>query len=350
MLVVAPHPDDEALGAGGCIAWARQAGLAVSVAVLTMGDGFREDALRYYLRLPLTETEYLHLGYRRQRESLTALARLQVPEASTVFLGYPDGGLSALLGPHWQGNPFRSPTTGAEAVPYWTAQERGAPYTGVALVERLSAIFRAVKPKTVVVPHPWDRHPDHWATAAFAQLAWLKAGRPAVRWLGYLIHWPGWPHRTKLWPLPPKNPPPAWPATAWRVLELPPTLRSAKWQALKAYESQRELIAPFMRALCGPCEWFGTIFAWEAVEGEAPGAIWRLSLAPDGQIAVFPKPGSGAWAVVWRGPKVEREVVALGPMSPLLLSPSAVLAQGTSADWAVGPVLPVVGVREPQDH
>jgi hypothetical protein len=40
LLVVAPHPDDETLGAGGLIQRVRHAGGAVKVVFMTNGDGY----------------------------------------------------------------------------------------------------------------------------------------------------------------------------------------------------------------------------------------------------------------------------------------------------------------------
>ena len=42
LLVLAPHPDDEALGAAGLIARVANGGGAVHVVLLTSGDGFPE--------------------------------------------------------------------------------------------------------------------------------------------------------------------------------------------------------------------------------------------------------------------------------------------------------------------
>ena len=40
LLVIAPHPDDETVGAGGAIATARRRGWTVTIVYVTSGDGF----------------------------------------------------------------------------------------------------------------------------------------------------------------------------------------------------------------------------------------------------------------------------------------------------------------------
>src|SRR5690606_8521875 len=83
LVVVAPHPDDEALMASGLILRALERHEPVSVIVITAGDfDCRVDARR------------------RQAESIAGLAALGVSEKQVHFLGYPDGSLGRLgLGP-----------------------------------------------------------------------------------------------------------------------------------------------------------------------------------------------------------------------------------------------------------
>src|SRR5205085_3630105 len=76
LLVVAPHPDDELLAAGGIIANALASGRDVRVIVVTNGDvGGMAD------------------GLLRQDESVEGLAVLGLAESHVVFFGYPDTGL-----------------------------------------------------------------------------------------------------------------------------------------------------------------------------------------------------------------------------------------------------------------
>mgnify|MGYP003922745823 CR=1 FL=1 len=84
LVVIAAHPDDESLGAGGLIATAAAAGLAVYVVLLTAGEASPYAAAgksRHALAtMRLAETE-------------NALARL-APDNFLVFLGAPDGAVA----------------------------------------------------------------------------------------------------------------------------------------------------------------------------------------------------------------------------------------------------------------
>lgn len=81
LIVVAAHPDDETLGAGGLIATAAEAGLDVTVLVATDGEA-----------APVPESGDRPAGIRRRLELTAALAHL-APRARLRFLGLPDGGL-----------------------------------------------------------------------------------------------------------------------------------------------------------------------------------------------------------------------------------------------------------------
>lgn len=83
LVVVAAHPDDESLGAGGLIASAADAGLSVYVVLLTAGE-----ASPY---APRSKTRHA-LATLRLAEMENALARL-APDNDLVFLGAPDGGV-----------------------------------------------------------------------------------------------------------------------------------------------------------------------------------------------------------------------------------------------------------------
>src|SRR5690606_30041337 len=78
-VVVVPHPDDEALAAGGLIAHQRARGREVVVGAVTDGDAAYPD------------WEGTHLARVRRREQLEALHRLGVGRHAVHRLGIPDG-------------------------------------------------------------------------------------------------------------------------------------------------------------------------------------------------------------------------------------------------------------------
>jgi len=79
-VVVAPHPDDETLAAGGLIGWLRSAGVEVTVVAVTDGE-------RAYGETP-------GLAAVRAREQAAALEVLGVAEGRIVRLRLPDSGLA----------------------------------------------------------------------------------------------------------------------------------------------------------------------------------------------------------------------------------------------------------------
>src|SRR3569833_2059765 len=62
VLVVAPHPDDESLCCGGLIHAARSAGARVTIVWITLGDGFRWDAIVVERKLRPRASNYLDLA------------------------------------------------------------------------------------------------------------------------------------------------------------------------------------------------------------------------------------------------------------------------------------------------
>src|SRR6266853_6003186 len=76
IVVVAPHPDDEVLGAGGLIQQACAVGAEVHVIYLTSGDHNQIAFKLYDLRLHLSPKQYIAFGAMRQREATAAMATL----------------------------------------------------------------------------------------------------------------------------------------------------------------------------------------------------------------------------------------------------------------------------------
>ncbi len=251
LLVIAPHPDDETLGAGGAIAQARRDGWKVTVVVVTNGDGFVES-----LREPggphPTGAALQQLGARRAEESRRGAEALGVPSKDVIFLGYPDSRTMRLWQTNWDADKPADSLTGARAVPYEFAREPGAAYTGIALEGTLRQLIRTTKPTTVIFPDPSDRHRDHRAVSAFTQTALERAGYDGVR-LTYLVHRPGFPLKLGYDADASLEPPAALSAvgTVWRRLQLDPGALAAKKLALTRYPSQlaeeRQLLESFLR-------------------------------------------------------------------------------------------------------
>ncbi len=201
LLVVAPHPDDETLGAGGLVQRVHAQGGSARIVLVTAGDGYVEAVVHETGKPRPRPAEYIRYGERRLLEARAAVRQLAPDGVRLQFLGFPDGGLEALLRAHWwRSRRERSATTHASDPPYSDALEPDCPYDGDDLRRELENILREFQPTLIAFPDLHDVHPDHRATGIFTMLAltdWLgatiKAGAAAPRLLAYLIHWPDWP-------------------------------------------------------------------------------------------------------------------------------------------------------------
>ena len=119
IVVVAPHPDDEVLGAGGLIQQACTAGAEVHVIYLTNGDHNQIAFKLYKLSLHLNPLQYLFFGNLREREAMAATSILGLSHEQLTFLGFPDYGTMPIWRDYWREPvPFRSDATHSNAVPY----------------------------------------------------------------------------------------------------------------------------------------------------------------------------------------------------------------------------------------
>src|SRR5256884_2727618 len=161
LLVVAPHPDDETLCCAGVIQRVVRAGGRASVVWITSGDASELDLLLIERSLFVKPEKARALAATRMREAREASARLGVPEAGQLFLGYPDRGVLRLLTDH-RATPYTSGATGAAAVPYPAALFPGHPYTGESLQPAFAPVLERVQPTLILAPSPRDsRSEEH---------------------------------------------------------------------------------------------------------------------------------------------------------------------------------------------
>src|SRR5438094_488409 len=76
VLILAPHPDDESLAAGGLIQRAVAAGAATRIVFATDGDDNPWPQRFIERRLNISTADRLRWGRRRRGEALAAVARL----------------------------------------------------------------------------------------------------------------------------------------------------------------------------------------------------------------------------------------------------------------------------------
>ncbi|HUE38407.1 MAG TPA: PIG-L family deacetylase [Candidatus Binatia bacterium] len=161
LLVVAAHPDDETLAAGGLLQHARAAGCRVTVLIATDGENNPWPQRVLERRWRIGEEDRRRFGARRRAEARRALAVLALEESSLVFFSLPDQGLTRL------------------------AIDDPAP-----AVDRLRAELALRRPTIVVVSSVRDHHPDHSALGLLLEIAIAgraQGSRPA-RVLHYQVH------------------------------------------------------------------------------------------------------------------------------------------------------------------
>ena len=122
LVVVAPHPDDEVLAAGGLMWAAAQAGRPVVVVAVSRGEGSHPGSARWPQHLLIAQ---------RRFERANALAQLGVSDAAAVELAVPDGQVTDHI---------------------------------ATISTQLAEVIQTGD--TVVTTWRWDGHPDHEATTA----------------------------------------------------------------------------------------------------------------------------------------------------------------------------------------
>lgn len=296
LLIVAPHPDDEALACGGLIQRGREAGAALAVVVLTNGDTFRFACARFARMARPTAGAYRRFGQERAKESRAVLRWLGVPESRVFLLGYPDQGLRAMERRHWApARCYRSPSTRCRRCPYSLAWHPGRLYCGQDLTQDLAAIVRAFRPTDLFLPDPADRNPDHAAAYWYVREALLREGLwGSVRLHGYLVHWRRWPVRISHLGLHDPLLPPrgmAAPAGGWEILPLTPREIARKAVAIDRYRSETELrgYRPFLLSFARQNELFARLPARRRV----PGSAALLRAAYRGRSARSAEPARG---------------------------------------------------------
>lgn len=248
VLIIAPHTDDEVLGAGGFIASSIKNGAAVTVVITTNGDGHRFSSMEEFRKLYPSAQDYIQSGYSRQKESQKALAILGVDEKNIIFLGYPDLGLKNLLGKNWQKS-YRSSYTKSNASPYNNSFHRDVSYTGENLTADLAQILKQITPDIIIVSSPDDIHPDHAAASAFLDRALEKNGLKQPPIYYYLIHYHHFPSPKGYHPSRLLSPPTRLIKLSnnWQKFMLDEETLTLKSKALRQYQSQ--LKVPFLHSL-----------------------------------------------------------------------------------------------------
>ncbi len=160
LMVLAPHPDDESLAAGGLIQRALRYGVPVDVVFVSDGENNPWPQRVLERRIWIGDKQRIAWGRRRRGEADAALHALGAGRIGVHRLGWPDGGVTWML---------------LNDTASMLAGMRG-------LVERAC-------PTLLVLPDLVDRHPDHSALHVLMEMVFQ--GLPAdarPECLGYLLH------------------------------------------------------------------------------------------------------------------------------------------------------------------
>lgn len=197
VLIFAPHPDDETIGAGGYICEAESKKADVRVVLVTDGNKHGLEHVRY-------------------REFEKAAGILGLNGNSLVFLDYPDGKLRKL--------------------------DRAKLY------KVFKKQIESFDPDIVIYPHPLDHHPDHRVTGEIVLTALENGSRRRAAYQ-YLVHHSRFPQPKKLRPKMYLLPPIRMVTfdKEWRRLMLGSTLVERKGLAVRCYRTQ--LRVPLLRSL-----------------------------------------------------------------------------------------------------
>jgi LmbE family N-acetylglucosaminyl deacetylase len=185
VVVVAPHPDDETLGAGGLLRAAHRTGSPITIVAVTDGEASH----------PGSSTSPAELRRRRPVETTEAMHRLGLDDATVVRCGLPDGGVEA--------------------------HEHQIEHT-----------LRLLLSSETVCLATWrhDGHPDHEAVGRAASAAASACGARLVEIPIWAWHW--------------ATPSAGLPLDHARRWPLDDADRAAKARAIRAYRSQIEPLGP----------------------------------------------------------------------------------------------------------
>ena len=262
LLILAPHPDDEAIACAGVIQQALKVGAKVKVVYLTNGDNNELAFIIYEKRLTFKRSEFLHMGQVRKQEAVEAMKLLGLKGTDLIFLGYPDFGLFTIFSEYWNTRtPFTSMLTHVSAVPYKENPSFGSAYAGESVLNDIKNILITYAPNKIFVSHPADANADHRAVYLFLQTALeelkVKSYQPKV--YPYLVHSSAWPLPRHYHPglelLPPKRFFDS--SLQWQRYDLTPEQLEKKYQAILCYRSQTSSSAFYLFSFIRKDELFG---------------------------------------------------------------------------------------------
>jgi LmbE family N-acetylglucosaminyl deacetylase len=158
-MLIAPHPDDEALACSVILQHAVRAGAAVRIVYVTDGDDNPWPQRALERRWRLSGSDRKRWGKLRRAEALAALRVLDIGPADIQFLALPDQGLTDLL--------LRDCNNA---------------------LTRIAQVIDDWSPTDILAPSLFDIHPDHNAVAVMMRLVFADFVAPGVSRWNYLVH------------------------------------------------------------------------------------------------------------------------------------------------------------------
>jgi len=159
LMLIAPHPDDEALACSVILQQAVRAGAAIRVVYVTDGDNNPWPQRALERRWRLSASDRKRWGKLRRAEALAALRVLGIHPADVQFLALPDQGLTDLL-----------------------LRDCNSALT------RIAQVIDDWSPTDILAPALSDIHPDHNAVAVMMRLIFADFLAPGVSQWNYLVH------------------------------------------------------------------------------------------------------------------------------------------------------------------
>ena len=158
-MLIAPHPDDEALACSVILRKAVRAGAAIRVVYVTDGGNNPWPQRVLERRWRLSPSDRKRWGKLRRSEALAALCVLGIHPSDVQFLALPDQGLTDLL--------LRDCNSA---------------------LARLTQVIDDWSPTDILVPSLSDIHPDHNAVAVMMRLILADFLAGEVSQWNYLVH------------------------------------------------------------------------------------------------------------------------------------------------------------------
>jgi len=158
-MLIAPHPDDEALACSVILQHAVRAGASIRIIYVTDGDDNPWPQRALERRWRLNASDRKRWGKLRRAEALAALRVLDIGPADVQFLALPDQCLTDLL-----------------------LRDCDSALT------RLTQVIDDWSPTDILAPSLFDIHPDHNAVAVMMRLIFADFVAPGVSQWNYLVH------------------------------------------------------------------------------------------------------------------------------------------------------------------